>query len=173
MENCLSFSEALIWKFFTIIYAFAAHLTHGVKTQLLESKSDILPTPAGCTSKCQSMDVSLNKPFKTALRRSWVEYVASVIEGFLNANSDTSFKLPVLTRQHMIDWVKEGFDYLVQDQEMVKKFFRVCGISSLDPDEVRMVPFLNSVREKQCSIWRSMKLMILLSCTLHMLLWNP
>ena len=121
----------------------------------------------------QSMDVSLNKPFKTVLRRSWVEYAASVIEGFLDGNSDTSFKLPVLTRQHMIEWVKEGFDYLVQDQAMVKKFFRVCGISSLDPGEVRTVPFLNSVRERQCSIWRSMKLMILLSCTLHMLLWNP
>ena len=123
-------------------------MTDGVKAQLLKSKSVILPIPAGCTSKCQPMDVSLNKPFKAVLRRSWVKYVASVIEGFLDANSDTSFKLPVLTRQHMIDWIKEGFDYLVQDQEKVKKFFRVCGISSLDPGEVRMVPFLNSVRER-------------------------
>ena len=50
-------------------YVFATHLTDGVKTQLLESNSDILPIPAGCTSKCQPMDVSLNKPFKAVLRR--------------------------------------------------------------------------------------------------------
>ena len=52
---------------------------------------------------------------------------------FPHANSDTSFKLPVPTPQHMIDWVKEGFDYLVQDQKMVKKSCRVCSISSSDP----------------------------------------
>ena len=91
------------------------------------------------------MDVSLNKPFKVILRRCWVKYVASVVEGFRNANSDTCFKPPVPTRQHMINWVKEGFDYLVQDQEMVKKFFQVCDISSSDPDKVRNGTFF-----KQC-----------------------
>ena len=37
----------------------------------------------------------------------------------------------------MIGWVKEGFHYLVQNQEMVKKSFQVCGTSSLDSDKVR------------------------------------
>ena len=74
----------------------------------------------------------LNKPFKAVLRRCWVKYVASAVESFPDANSDSSFKLPVPTRQNMIDWVKEGYDSLVQDQEMVKKSFEVCGISSTD-----------------------------------------
>ena len=51
--------------------AFAAQLTHGLKAQLLESNSHILQKPAGCTSKCQPIDVSLNKPFDTVLRRCW------------------------------------------------------------------------------------------------------
>ena len=51
--------------------AFAAHLTHGLKAQLLESNSHILQKPAGCTSKCQPIDVSLNKSFDTVLRRCW------------------------------------------------------------------------------------------------------
>ena len=46
------------------IDAFAAHLTD-------ESKYDILPILAGCTSKCQPMAVSLNKPLKAVLRRCW------------------------------------------------------------------------------------------------------
>ena len=37
----------------------------------------------------------LNKPFKGVLRRCWVKYVASVVEDFPDANSDTSFELPV------------------------------------------------------------------------------
>ena len=49
--------------------AFAAHLTDDVESQLLEAKTDTLAIPAGCTSKCQPMDVCLNKPFKAILRK--------------------------------------------------------------------------------------------------------
>ena len=47
--------------------AFATHLTDDVESQLLEAKTDTLIIPAGCTSKCQPMDVCLNKPFKAIL----------------------------------------------------------------------------------------------------------
>ena len=53
------------------------------------------------------MNVYLNKPFKPLLRRCWVKYAASVAESFPDANSNSSFKLPVPTRQNMIDWVKD------------------------------------------------------------------
>ena len=49
--------------------AFATYLTDGFNVQLLGSNSDILPNSAGCTSKCQPMDVSFNKPFKAVLER--------------------------------------------------------------------------------------------------------
>ena len=58
------------------------------------------------------------------------------------------FKLPVPTRQHMVDWVKERVDYLVQDQEMIKKSFRVCGIRSSEPDKVRNGAFFKQCMEK-------------------------
>ena len=32
----------------------------------------------------------------------------------------------------MIEWVKQGFDHLVELPEMVKRFSEVCDISSLD-----------------------------------------
>ena len=83
--------------------AFAAYLTNGVKNQLLESISNILSIPAGCTSKCQPMDACLNKSFKAILRKCWVKYVSNVVESFPEANSNSSFKLPVLTCHHMID----------------------------------------------------------------------
>ena len=40
---------------------------------------------------------------------------------------------------------KKGFDYLVQDQELVLYSNQVCGISSSDPDKVRNCAFF-----KQC-----------------------
>ena len=68
-------------------------MTDGDKPHLLESNSGILLLPAGYTSKCQSMEVSLNKPFKTVSRRFWVKYVVSVVEGFPDANSGTTFRV--------------------------------------------------------------------------------
>ena len=56
--------------------AFAAHLTDDVESQLLEAKTDTLAIPAGCTSKCQPMDVCLNKPLKAILRKYWVNYIS-------------------------------------------------------------------------------------------------
>ena len=107
-ETCLKHTQAecrrLEFENTLLLFdAYAAHLTDGVKAQFLESNSDILPITAGCTSKCQSMDVGLNIPFKVVLRRCWLKYAISVVEGFPNANSDASFNLPVPTHQFMIN----------------------------------------------------------------------
>ena len=110
---------------------FAAHLSDGVKAQLLESNSDIpdiLPIPAGCTSKCQPMDVRYKKPFKAIMRRCW---------RFSRWKYWYQFETPSTNRSTNDRWVKEGFEYLVQDHKMVKKSLQVCGNSSSDPDKMR------------------------------------
>ena len=70
----------------------------------------------------------------------------------------------------MTDWVKEGYDSLVQNQEMVKKFFEVCGISSTDTGEVRNGDFFKQCMEKalqNLEAVRAMTLMKILSnCTI-------
>ena len=109
--------------------AFAAHLTDGVKKQLFESYTNTLTIPTGCTSKCQPMDVSLNK--KAILKKCWIKYGADVVETFQERNTDSNFKFPVPTRQHMLDLVKEGFDYLLERQDMVKSSFELCGKAHL------------------------------------------
>ena len=88
-----------------------------------------------------------NRLFKAILRKCWVKYVASVIESFPDGNSSNS-KIPVPTRQQMIDWVKEGNDYLAQDKEMVRRSFEVCGITSSDPEKVRSGEFFQKCMEK-------------------------
>ena len=106
--------KAWIWKcsFKVRCIAFAAHLTDDVESQLLEAKTDTLAIPAGCTSKCQPMDVCLIKPFKVILQKCWVNYISSVVETFPDTSQGPSFKIPTPARQQMVDWVKEAFNYL-------------------------------------------------------------
>ena len=87
------------------------------------------------------MDVCLNKPFKAILRKCWVNYISSVAETFADPSRDPSFKIPTPTRQQMVDWVKEAFDYLTRNQEMVKHSFEVCGITVSDTEKVRNADF--------------------------------
>ena len=81
------------------------------------------------------------KPFKAILRKCWVNYILSVVETFPNASQDLSFKIPTPAWQQMVDWVKEAFDYLTRNQEMVKHSFEVCGITVSDTEKVRNADF--------------------------------
>ena len=120
---------------------FAAHLTDDAESQLLEAKTDTLAISPGCTSKCQPMDVCLNSPFNTTLWKCWVNYISSVVETFPDASQDPSFKIPTSARQKMVDWMKETFDYLTRNQEMVKHLFEVSGITVSDTEKVRIADF--------------------------------
>ena len=37
----------------------------------------------------------------------------------------------------MVDWVKEAFNYLTRNQEMVKHSFEICGITVSGTEKVR------------------------------------
>ena len=96
--------------------------------------------PLGCTSKCQPMDVCINKPFKAILRKCWVEYVSVVI----NKDHGT---IPPPSRQDMVDWVEKAFNTISLDTEMVKRSFDVCGITTTDKSKVRNGAFYESCME--------------------------
>ena len=48
----------------------------------------------------------------------------------------------------MINWVKERYDYLAQDKEMMRRSFEVGEITSSDPEKVRSVEFFQNCMEK-------------------------
>ena len=77
------------------------HLTDEVKNQLLEQNTDILAIPPSCASTYQPMDVRIKKAI---MQNFWVNYVSSLFEIFPDeTNQDWNFKLPLPTRQHMVD----------------------------------------------------------------------
>ena len=120
--------------------AFSAHKTDDIQSKLVENKSDISMIPPGCTSKCQPMDVCINKPFKAILRKCWVTYISKIIEQ-MPATTPDDFKLPPPSRQDMVHRVAEAYRLTSSDKDMVKCSFDVCGITTSDPAKARSGSF--------------------------------
>ena len=62
--------------------------------------------PAGCTSKVQLVDVSLNKPFKAILKHKWEEYMQECAEESVHVKTSSPSK------NTLVKWVVEGNKYV-------------------------------------------------------------
>ena len=51
--------------------SFRGHLEESVKKKFRDNGFDLAVIPAGLTSLCQPLDVTINKPFKDHLRKEW------------------------------------------------------------------------------------------------------
>ena len=93
--------------------------------------------PPGCTSKCQPMDVCINKLIKPILQKCWVEYVSEMI-------NKEHVQLSPPSCQDMVDCVEKAFNYISNDTEMVSQPFDVCGATTTDSSEVQSESFYKS-----------------------------
>ena len=109
-----------------------------MKASLATENNNLVLEPAGCTSKCQPLDVCINKPFKGVLRNFWEDYVANIATNLTETELQReSFKLPSPSRQDIVNWIAEGINYLKNHPDMIENSFRVCGITTNDPGKVR------------------------------------
>ena len=81
--------------------------------------------PPGCTSKVQSLDVSINKPFKDYLRTQFGKHRDENIELYIN-NKLTSSKRQVLVTK----WVAKAWEKIKINKEMIIRVFTKCGITT-------------------------------------------
>ena len=88
---------------------------------------DLVIIPGGCTSKIQPLDVCLNKPLKSVVRKKWIEYVHSLVNTSINPSPQNNLIPP--KKPDIVAWIMDGIDYLKSMPEMVKKSFFVCGIT--------------------------------------------
>ena len=135
MSEKLGFQNSLL-----TFDAFSAHKTDEIQGKLIEKKTDILMILPSCTTKCQPMDVCINRLFKAILRKSWVEYVSEII-------NKEHVQLPPPSRQDMVDWVEKAFNYVSNDTKMVNRSFDVCGITTTDSSKVRRRSFYKGCME--------------------------
>ena len=108
---------------------FRAHLCDSVKQKLSDGNTHQAVIPGGCTSLVQPLDVSLNKPFKTNIRKLWTEWMVNGPKEFTKGGA---MKRPSLAL--VAEWVVTAWDMVPED--MVVKSFKKCGISnSMDGED--------------------------------------
>lgn len=104
-----------------VLDSYRGHLTDGVKKQLKEGKSDLAVIPGGMTGMLQPLDVVINKPFKTHMRRLYSEWIRTHQETTKTGRPKRA-SLPEVCR-----WILEAWRCI--SAEFVTKSFKVTGIS--------------------------------------------
>lgn len=112
-------------KALLVIDSFSAHESTEFIEEARKNNVHVAIIPGGCTSKIQPLDVCLNKPFKSILRRKWLEYIESVVEEDRNPT-----KLPSPSKETCCDWIMDGLQYFEEKERMVEQSFKVCGITN-------------------------------------------
>ena len=107
----------LVWDMFR------AHCCDSVTEKLKEYRTRQAVIPGGCTSVLQPLDVSINKPFKTYLRKLWNTWMVSGEKEFTKSGA---MKRPGLSL--VVQWVKEAWESISED--IIIKSFKKCGISN-------------------------------------------
>ena len=126
--------------------AFNAHTTDETKAVLSINTTNRIMVRPGCTSKSQTLDVCIKKPFKGVLSNCWEDYVADIVINLSEEERNSEkFKLSSPSRQDIANWVVEGFSYLLSHPEMIETSFSVCGITTHNPQKVRNDEFLRSI----------------------------
>ena len=110
MDNCL------------LIYDKAPmHVTDEIRNLYTSGKKQLIEIPNGLTSIIQPLDVSINFPFKNAIRNKYINFI-------INNNHDiNNIKVG---RIEVINWINEvWYDYNIITKNMIFKSFKETGIS--------------------------------------------
>ena len=106
--------------------SFRGHLEESVKTKFKQHNFHLAVIPAGLTSLCQPLDISINKPFKDNLRKEWHEWMVQGGAGVTAAGN--------LKRARISDvcgWVKRSWD-AISDQIVFNSFKKYAISNMLD-----------------------------------------
>ncbi|PNF23444.1 hypothetical protein B7P43_G09120 [Cryptotermes secundus] len=105
-----------------VVDSFRSHLTENVKVKMRQEKSDMVVIPGGMTGMLQPLDVSINRPFKSHLRRFYRDWRC----GSTEMTPTGRLKKPSLSQ--MCEWIVAAWNTI--PEEMVSKSFKVTSISN-------------------------------------------
>ncbi|GBB92419.1 hypothetical protein RclHR1_00200052 [Rhizophagus clarus] len=122
-----------------VLDSFHGHIVDSVKNRLVEKNTNMAVIPGGCTSKLQSLDVAINKSFKSKVRDRYNNWMISNIHAF---TSTGKIKRPSYSTA--MTWVKESWDKISED--LIQKSFKSCEISTnLDGSEDDCIEYAEEV----------------------------
>ena len=117
----------------SMVNVFKVHKTDNVKVLLATNNTDLVLVPAGCTSKCQPLDVCINKPYKAVLHNFSEDNIATIGTELTETDQQReSFNLPSRSRQDTVNWIAEGINFLKNHPDIIENLFRVCGMTTND-----------------------------------------
>lgn len=109
--------------------------TDEVRQLLQRKKTLLINIPQGCTSRVQSLDVSVNKPFKDAVRTQFEKHLNGNLTLYTQGKIPASEQRVVLTR-----WVGDAWDHICSNTEKVERSFKKCGVNvNIDGSENALV----------------------------------
>jgi len=96
--------------------------------------------PGGCTSICQPLDVSINKPFKEYLKMEWNEWMCSGGNGVTAGGY-----LRCASISDVCKWVKNAWDNV--SSELILHSFEKCKITNsiYEPEDDSVYELLDEV----------------------------
>ena len=110
-----------------------------VQTKLEEENVHVVYLPPNVTDLLQPLDVSINKPAKSFLKRKFEEWYAEEIFKQLRKRTGFYFEpvnlsLPVM-KELCSKWILEMFEYISANPQMIVKGFVRAGISKALDEE--------------------------------------
>ena len=114
-----------------------------VVTAIQELGIEVENLPGGCTSLCQPVDVGVNKPLKTKIRKAWEEWMIDV--------GLSTGKTSPPTRELIVQWVKDACDDL--SSQVVRNAWRHAPYEWLDIQQQQVQgQNIEQVQQEECSI---------------------
>ena len=89
-----------------------------------ECNTGVMYVPGGCTSLVQPVDVSFDKPFKTAVERQATQHMQENLDSYVYGQINTSAQQVLITK-----WVGKAREEICADKEMIIRSFKKRGIS--------------------------------------------
>ena len=90
-----------------------------------ECNTSITYVPGGCTSLVQPVDVSFNKPFKSAVERQATQHMQENLGSYVHGQINASARRVLFTK-----WVGQAWEEVSADKELIIRSFKKCGISA-------------------------------------------
>lgn len=129
-----------------------------MQTKLEEENVHVVYLPPNVTDLLQPLDISINKPAKSFLKRKFEEWYAEEIFKQLRGPDSTSdrlepvdLSLPVM-KELCSKWILEMFEYISANPQMIVKGFVRAGISKAldeEPSSADNVSDLDDVTGEQ------------------------
>ena len=97
-------------------------------------------------------EIRVKNPLRKTLYISGANSLLACVIEQMPATTPDDFKLPLPSRQDMVDWVEEAYKLISSNKDMVMHSFDVCGITTSDPAKVRSGSFYEKCMRNAKSI---------------------